>query len=104
MFGYDFAVGNFTALAARTATEPQLLEIAPNPTAGAVRLRAAGASGAVSLGLTSMLGQTLLPETTGPLAAVEARLNAALAQAAPGVYVVTVRAGDRTQHLRLVRE
>ena len=104
LFGYDFAVGNFTALAARAATEPQLVEIAPNPTAGSVRLRAVGTTGPVSLALTSVLGQTVLAETTGPLAAVEARLNAALAPAAPGVYVVTVRAGGRTQHLRLVRE
>ncbi|GAA3966454.1 T9SS type A sorting domain-containing protein [Hymenobacter antarcticus] len=99
-----FAVGNVTALSTRALSGPALLEISPNPSAASVRLSRTGPAGPLTLGLTSLLGQTLLAETTGSLAMTEARLNAALAQAAPGVYVVTVRANGQTQHLRLVRE
>jgi hypothetical protein len=98
------AVGNFTALASRAATQPALVQVYPNPTTGQVRLSAATASGPVSLRLTTLLGQDVLPPATGTLAEVQARLNATLPGTAPGVYLLVVQVGQQTQHLRLVRE
>ena len=98
------AVGSFTALAARAAAGPVLVSLYPNPTVGTVQL-VAGSPGAFTLRLTNALGQVVLAETTGSLAAGQARLNAALATAAPGVYVLLVRnAAGATQQLKLVRE
>jgi hypothetical protein len=98
------AVGNFTALASRAATQPALVQVYPNPTTGQVRLSAVAATGPVSLRLTTLLGQDVLPPATGTLAEVQARLNAALPGTAPGVYLLVVQVGQQTQHLRLVRE
>lgn len=98
------AVGNATLLSTRASTGPLLLNVFPNPTTGQVRLSNVAGSGRISLGLSSMLGQNLLPPSTGTVAELEAKLNAALADAAPGVYLITVQDGQLIQHLRLVRE
>jgi alpha-amylase len=98
------AIGNATLLATRSATEPVLVEIAPNPTAGTVHLSKVGDAARLSLRLHSLLGQEVLAPVSGSISEVESHLNAALARAAPGVYLVTVQAEGHSQHLRLVRE
>jgi alpha-amylase len=103
-FGGYLAVGNFTALATRTTAGPALLGISPNPSPGSVRLSNTSGAAMLTLRLTSVLGQEVLPATTGSVAEIQAQLNMALAKAAPGVYLVTVQAGSHHQHLRLVRE
>ena len=102
------AVGNFTALGTRARSGPALLAVFPNPSAGAVQLVAASASAPVqplALRLTNALGQTVFTAPAAPLPTGQGRLNASLATAAPGVYLLTVQAPNgTTQHLRLVRE
>ena len=102
--GNFYAIGNFGPLATRTTAGPPLLTIFPNPSAGTVTLSSPGSTTQLRLSLKSLLGQELLPATSGTLPDVQARLNAALQGAAAGVYVVSVEAEGRTQHLRLVRE
>ena len=98
------SVGNATLLAARPGTGPVLLTLSPNPSTGPVRLTVAGTVSVLTLRLTSVLGQVVAMPVSGTLAQVQAQLNAVLATAAPGVYVLVVQANGHTQHLRLVRE
>jgi hypothetical protein len=98
------AIGNATLLAARPASGPVLLNVHPNPTTGTVRLSNVAGPAQISLRLSSLLGQDVLPLNTGTVAELETKLNAALAGTPPGVYLITVQAGQQTQHLRLVRE
>jgi len=79
------------------------LSLFPNPTTGAVTLLGVPET-AVTLSLTSTLGQPLLAPSTGPLPALTARLNAALANCAPGVYVLTAESNGQRQHLKVVKQ
>ncbi|GAA4494734.1 hypothetical protein GCM10023172_05380 [Hymenobacter ginsengisoli] len=76
----------------------------PNPTTGTVTLLGLPASAAVTLSLTSALGQPLLATSVGSLPAATAALNAALRTCAPGVYVLTAEVNGQRQHLKIVKE
>jgi alpha-amylase len=88
------------------ATTPTGLAISlfPNPTTGPVTLLGVPEGAALTLSLSSALGQLLLPPGTATLPALTARLNAALATCAPGVYVLTAECNGQRQHLKLVKQ
>jgi len=103
-FGRYLAVGNFGPLATRSVAEPALLNVYPNPTAGQVQLTNVAGFGKLRLQLSNALGQPVGAPLAGNAAQLEAGLNALLDNAATGLYLLTVQADGRTQHLRLVRE
>ncbi|RZK58767.1 MAG: T9SS type A sorting domain-containing protein [Hymenobacter sp.] len=89
---------------AYVAAAGEALSLFPNPTTGAVTLLGLPATGSVALGLTDALGRTVLAAGPASLAEATARLNQALAQCAPGVYVLTAEVGGQRQYLKLVKE
>jgi alpha-amylase len=80
------------------------LSLFPNPTTGTVTLLGVPEATVLTLSLTNALGQPLLATGPAALPALTARLNAALATCAPGVYVLTAECAGQRQHLKLVKQ
>ncbi|QKG54564.1 alpha-amylase family glycosyl hydrolase [Hymenobacter sp. BRD67] len=80
------------------------LSVFPNPTTGTITLLGAPASAVITLSLTNALGQPVLPAGSYSLPAATDRLNAALVQCAPGVYVLTAEINGQRQHLKVVKQ
>jgi alpha-amylase len=95
---------NAPAYVAATTDSSLGLSLFPNPTTGTVTLLGVPEAAALTLSLSSALGQVLLPPSTAALPELTARLNAALAACAPGVYVLTAESNGQRQHLKVVKQ
>jgi Lamin Tail Domain len=99
---YDGTVTHSAAVFVPAPGSVGLVSVAPNPVTGPVRLHGLPA-GAATLRLHSIHGRQLATATPEEAAAAAVWLNQALQTAAPGVYVLTVEAAGRRQHVRLVK-
>jgi alpha-amylase len=81
-----------------------IIRIFPNPATGAVTLLGVPETMVLTLSLSNALGQPLLAGSTAALPELTARLNAALASCAPGLYVLTAECNGQRQHLKLVKQ
>ncbi|MCC3158664.1 hypothetical protein LJ737_15565 [Hymenobacter sp. 15J16-1T3B] len=94
-----YSAPQYVAASAATA-----LTLYPNPTTGEVRIDGLPASAQLQLTLRTAPGRAVLSTPLLAPGAAAARLSAALLQAAPGLYVLTVVIDGQPQHLKVVKQ
>jgi alpha-amylase len=92
------------AYVAASADNNLNISLFPNPTTGTVTLLGVPETAVLTISLRNTLGQPLVAPSTAALPELTARLNAALAACAPGVYILTAESNGQRQHLKVVKQ